>query len=211
VGITNAGRNPSPQRGENSTPGGNVSFPALTGRGRPRRLDEPLLAQVPVPQPREARQVLQHPGPRQLKGLTAEAPRRQEALLDHRRAEADRIIALHRANGSEAAVAAFRAGQGKRKDLGRLLDKVKDGQKQPPEYPYERTRLQDWRLANQEAAKRKPLGDDAADPVKQAEDALKALREARDPETQRRAADALERALQKFRGQRKPAGRQNTQ
>jgi hypothetical protein len=57
----------------------------------------------------------------------------------------------------------------------------------------------------QEAAKRKAPGD----PVKQAEDALKALREARDPEAQRRATDALGRALQKLRGQMKPAGGQD--
>jgi RNA polymerase sigma factor (sigma-70 family) len=40
----------------------------------------------------------------------------------------------------------------------------------------------------------------SADAVSQAEAALKALREARDPEARRRATDALERAVQKLRG-----------
>src|SRR5206468_3407663 len=44
-----------PTRGKRR-PGGNASFLALTGRGRPRRLDEPLLLEVPVPQPGEAGQ-----------------------------------------------------------------------------------------------------------------------------------------------------------
>jgi hypothetical protein len=48
----------------------------------------------------------------------------------------------------------------------------------------------------------------APDPLREAEDALKALREARDAEGQRRAADALEAALRMLRGQRKPVGEQ---
>ena len=39
------------------------------------------------------------------------------------------------------------------------------------------------------------------DAVSQAEAALKALREARDPEAQRRATDALEKAVWQLRGQ----------
>jgi len=39
------------------------------------------------------------------------------------------------------------------------------------------------------------------DPVQEAEAALKALREARDPEAKRRAAEALEKAVKKLRGQ----------
>jgi hypothetical protein len=44
----------------------------------------------------------------------------------------------------------------------------------------------------------------APDPVGQAEAALKALREARDPEARRRATDALERAVRQLRGQPGP-------
>jgi RNA polymerase sigma factor (sigma-70 family) len=43
-----------------------------------------------------------------------------------------------------------------------------------------------------------------ADPVQEAESALKALREAKDPEGRRRATEALERALQKLKQQTKP-------
>ncbi len=46
----------------------------------------------------------------------------------------------------------------------------------------------------------KPAGG-AADAVGQAEAALKALRQARDPEARRRATDALERAVRQLRGQ----------
>jgi hypothetical protein len=42
-----------------------------------------------------------------------------------------------------------------------------------------------------------------ADPVEEAEGALKQLREARDAEGQRRAADALEKALERLKQQRK--------
>jgi hypothetical protein len=42
-----------------------------------------------------------------------------------------------------------------------------------------------------------------SDPLQQAEAALKALRESRDTEAQRKAADALEKALQKLREQQK--------
>jgi hypothetical protein len=41
------------------------------------------------------------------------------------------------------------------------------------------------------------------DPLHEAEAALKALREARDTESQRKAADVLEKALQKLREQQK--------
>jgi hypothetical protein len=43
--------------------------------------------------------------------------------------------------------------------------------------------------------------DTTPDAIRQAEAALKALREARDPEARRRAAEALERADRKLRGQ----------
>jgi hypothetical protein len=42
-----------------------------------------------------------------------------------------------------------------------------------------------------------------SDPLQQAEAALKALREARDTEAQRKAVDALEKVLQKLRAQQK--------
>jgi hypothetical protein len=42
-----------------------------------------------------------------------------------------------------------------------------------------------------------------SDPLHEAESALKTLREARDTEAQRKAADALEKALQKLREQQK--------
>jgi RNA polymerase sigma factor (sigma-70 family) len=59
-------------------------------------------------------------------------------------------------------------------------------------------------LANKTLALELDLG--RADAVKQAEDALKALREARDPEARRRAAEALEKAAKQLRGQpAKPA------
>jgi hypothetical protein len=46
-----------------------------------------------------------------------------------------------------------------------------------------------------------------SDPLQEAEAALKALREARDTETQRKATDTLEKALQKLREQqKKPQG-----
>jgi hypothetical protein len=47
--------------------------------------------------------------------------------------------------------------------------------------------------------------------VQEAEVALKALREAKDPEAQRRATEALEKALEKLKQQTKPqpgAGKQ---
>jgi hypothetical protein len=40
--------------------------------------------------------------------------------------------------------------------------------------------------------------------VQEAESALKALREAKDPDAQRRATDRLERALEKLKRQRPP-------
>jgi hypothetical protein len=46
-------------------------------------------------------------------------------------------------------------------------------------------------------------GGVAPDTVKQAEAALKALRQSRDPEARRRAAEALEKAAKQLRG---PAG-----
>jgi hypothetical protein len=45
---------------------------------------------------------------------------------------------------------------------------------------------------------------ESADPVRQAEAALKALRQARDPEAKRRAAEALEKAARQLRGQPPP-------
>ncbi len=42
------------------------------------------------------------------------------------------------------------------------------------------------------------------DPVLEAESALKALREAKDPDAQRRATDRLEKALEKLKRQRPP-------
>jgi hypothetical protein len=56
------------------------------------------------------------------------------------------------------------------------------------------------------AVTRKAFGP-APDVVKQAEDAVRALRAARDPEARRRAADALEKALKALRGQEKPTPR----
>jgi RNA polymerase sigma factor (sigma-70 family) len=47
----------------------------------------------------------------------------------------------------------------------------------------------------------------SADPVSQAEAALKALREARDPEARRRAAEALEQAARRLRGPADKGGR----
>ncbi len=49
--------------------------------------------------------------------------------------------------------------------------------------------------------RRRPVGPTGPDAVKQAEDALKALREARDPEAKRRAAEALEKAARQLREQ----------
>jgi hypothetical protein len=49
-------------------------------------------------------------------------------------------------------------------------------------------------------------GGQPVDALKQAEDALKALREARDPEAQRHAADALEQALQRMRSKKPTTG-----
>jgi RNA polymerase sigma factor (sigma-70 family) len=49
----------------------------------------------------------------------------------------------------------------------------------------------------------------ASDGVKAAEDALKALREARDPEARRQAAEALEKAARQLRGQPPASGRTN--
>jgi len=46
----------------------------------------------------------------------------------------------------------------------------------------------------------------AEDPLREAEDALKALRAAPDAEGQRRAADALEAALRKLRGKTPTTG-----
>jgi hypothetical protein len=46
--------------------------------------------------------------------------------------------------------------------------------------------------------------------VKLAEAALKALREARDPEAKRRAAEALEKAARQLRGQPPKPGKVNT-
>ena len=54
-------------------------------------------------------------------------------------------------------------------------------------------------LANKTLALELDLG--RADAVKQAEDALKALREARDPAARQRAAEALEKAAKQLRGQ----------
>jgi RNA polymerase sigma factor (sigma-70 family) len=48
-----------------------------------------------------------------------------------------------------------------------------------------------------------PLARDTSDPVKEAEAAVKALREAKDKEGQRRAADALDKAMKKLREQLK--------
>ena len=50
----------------------------------------------------------------------------------------------------------------------------------------------------------------ASDPLKDAESALKALREAKDPEGKRRATEALEKALQKLKQQAKPEGKPET-
>jgi hypothetical protein len=55
---------------------------------------------------------------------------------------------------------------------------------------------------------RTPTGTGApgrnADPVQEAESALKALREAKDQEGRRRATEALEKALEKLKQQTKP-------
>jgi hypothetical protein len=48
-----------------------------------------------------------------------------------------------------------------------------------------------------------------ADPVREAESALKALREARDEEAKRRATRALERALQRLKEREKPHDNQD--
>jgi RNA polymerase sigma factor (sigma-70 family) len=61
--------------------------------------------------------------------------------------------------------------------------------------PGEKVRSQDLKPATAGA----PRED--ADPVRQAEAALKALREARDPEAKRHAAEALEKAARQLRGQ----------
>jgi hypothetical protein len=61
--------------------------------------------------------------------------------------------------------------------------------------PGEKVRPQDLKPTNV-AAPRKD-----ADPVKLAEEALKALRKASDPEAKRRAAEALEKAAKQLRGQ----------
>jgi hypothetical protein len=52
-----------------------------------------------------------------------------------------------------------------------------------------------------------PYAKAQPDAVQQAEAALKALRQARDPEAQRRATDALERAVRRLRGQPAESGK----
>ncbi len=59
-------------------------------------------------------------------------------------------------------------------------------------------------LAHAELAKAKGPNPVPADPLKQAEAAVKALREARDPAAKRAAADALERAMKRLREQMAP-------
>ena len=66
---------------------------------------------------------------------------------------------------------------------------------------FDRARALDRLAEEQAAARRKALGDPTADAVKLVEKALIALREARDPEAKRHAAEALEAALQRLRGQ----------
>ncbi len=51
-----------------------------------------------------------------------------------------------------------------------------------------------------------PAANPAPDPVKDAEAAVKALREAKNPEGKRRATEALEKAVEKLKGQAKPQG-----
>jgi hypothetical protein len=64
--------------------------------------------------------------------------------------------------------------------------------------------LEDVRLSQSADKNRELLGQQTkSDPLQEAEAALKALREARDPEAQRKAADALEKALKKLRAQQK--------
>lgn len=70
--------------------------------------------------------------------------------------------------------------------------------------------LEDPKRAPHDFAKPKPKFTDKghADPLTQAEEALKALRAAPDTEAQRKAADALEKALRSLRGKRKPGAGQ---
>jgi hypothetical protein len=64
--------------------------------------------------------------------------------------------------------------------------------------------LEDVRLSQSADKNHELLGQQRkSDPLHEAEAALKALREARDTEGQRKAADALEQALRKLREQRK--------
>jgi hypothetical protein len=64
--------------------------------------------------------------------------------------------------------------------------------------------LEDVRLSQSADKNRGLLGQQTkSDPLQEAEAALKALRQARDPEAQRKAADSLEKALKRLREQQK--------
>ena len=84
--------------------------------------------------------------------------------------------------------------------------KAADGPPQPGQQvqPGEKVRAQDLKPTPGAASLRDP------DPVQQAEAALKALREARDPEATRQAAEALEKAARQLRGQPAKPGKVNT-
>jgi hypothetical protein len=111
--------------------------------------------------------------------------RAQEDKLASKAALEDR--ALQDRRDAELETLKLKEWIGKREDLKRYEEAIK-------EYRKAASMALDVELPRKEQAK-------APDPVQEAEAALKALREARDPEAKRRAAEALEKAVKKLRGQ----------
>jgi RNA polymerase sigma factor (sigma-70 family) len=105
-------------------------------------------------------------------------------------------VVLEKLRAVEAELAALRAGRGAGLDnptqppggYGRPGSAPAGGTRKPADVP---------------RGSGPPLTDAPADPLQDAEKALKQLREARDTEGQRRAAEALEQAVEKLKQQRK--------
>jgi hypothetical protein len=114
-----------------------------------------------------------------------ETIRKQKDVESLRKAE-DRSLDSRKLTNLEDELKALRDAERRANDLRLLKD------------------LEGARLPQSADKNRELLGQQTkSDPLHEAEAALKALREARDTESQRKATDALDKALQKLRQQQK--------
>jgi RNA polymerase sigma factor (sigma-70 family) len=133
--------------------------------------------------------------------VVLEKVRAQEAELAALRGKAEAAKVTGKVNVNELALPAGER-EAIRLWLGDLKPYVEVPAPQPaPKGPAEEKPPQEVRKDAAEALLAEALQHAAGDPVRQAEAVLKALREARDPEAKRRAAEALEKAARQLRGQ----------